>query len=96
MKALAILAAAAIASSASAAEQPWQPSMAAAVDYASHRHGVIAFAVRTPTRHWGWHVTEIFPSASVVKTHAARRLPRPALGAGAPASGRTTARCSRR
>ena len=67
MKILAILAAAAIASSASAAGQPWQPSMAAAVGYASHRHGVIAFAVRTPTRHWGWHATQIFPSASVLK-----------------------------
>jgi hypothetical protein len=41
--------------------------MAAAVSYASHRHGVIAFAVRTPTRHWGWQATRIFPSASVLK-----------------------------
>jgi hypothetical protein len=67
VKVFALLAAAAIASSASAAGQQWQPSMAAAVGYASHRRGVIAFAVRTPTRHWGWHSTEIFPSASVLK-----------------------------
>jgi hypothetical protein len=64
---VALVTAAAIASSASVAGPPWQPSMDAAVSYASHRHGVIAFAVRTPTRHWGWHATQIFPSASVLK-----------------------------
>jgi hypothetical protein len=64
---VALVTAAAIASSASMAGPPWQPSMDAAVSYASHRHGVIAFAVRTPTRHWGWHATQIFPSASVLK-----------------------------
>jgi hypothetical protein len=64
---VALLAAAAIVSSASAAGQPWQPSMHAAVSYASHRRGAIAFAVRTPTRHWNWHATRIFPSASVLK-----------------------------
>ncbi len=67
MRLVALLAAAAIASSASAAANPWQPSMPAAVRYASHRHGVIAFAVCTPTRHWGWHATHIYPSASVLK-----------------------------
>jgi hypothetical protein len=41
--------------------------MGAAIAYASHRHGTIAFAVRTPTRHWGWHATRVFPSASVLK-----------------------------
>ena len=41
--------------------------MSAAVSYASHRHGVIAFAVRTPTRSWGWHATRVFHSASVLK-----------------------------
>jgi hypothetical protein len=41
--------------------------MGAAVAYASHRHGEIAFAVRTPTRSWSWHGAEIFPSASVLK-----------------------------
>jgi hypothetical protein len=63
----ALAAALAVASSASAAAQPWQPSMAAAVAYASHRHGEIAFAVRTPTRSWSWHGTKVFPSASVLK-----------------------------
>jgi hypothetical protein len=67
MKLVAVLAALAVAWSASAAAKPWQPSMAAAIDYASHRHGEIAFAVRTPTRHWGWHATRVFPSASVLK-----------------------------
>ena len=67
MKLVAVVAALAVAASASAAARPWQPSMAAAVSYASHRHGVIAFALRTPTRHWGWHATRIFPSASVLK-----------------------------
>jgi hypothetical protein len=38
-----------------------------AIRYASHRHGTIAFAVRTRTRLWGWHHGETFPSASVVK-----------------------------
>jgi hypothetical protein len=63
----ALAAALAVASSASAAAQPWQPSTAAAVAYASHRHGAIAFAVRTPTRSWSWHGTKVLPSASVLK-----------------------------
>ncbi len=94
MKLVALLAAAAIVSSASAAERPWQPSMSAAVSYASHRHGVIAFAVRTPTRHWGWHATRAFHSASVLKAMllvaylTCRRC-------GRVDSGRATARCSR-
>jgi hypothetical protein len=67
VKLVAVLAALAVALSASASPRPWQPSMAAAVSYASHRHGAIAFAVRTPTRHWGWHATRSFPSASVLK-----------------------------
>lgn len=45
----------------------WQPDLPAAIRYASHRHGVIAFAVRTPTRSWGWHDAETLPSASVLK-----------------------------
>ena len=67
MKALAVLAALTVASTASAAGRQWQPSLGAAASYASHRHGAIAFAVRTPTRHWGWHATRVFPSASVLK-----------------------------
>jgi hypothetical protein len=67
VKLVALLAALAVASSASAAARPWQPSLAAAVTYASHRHGVIAFAVRTPTRNWSWHGSRVFHSASVLK-----------------------------
>jgi hypothetical protein len=47
--------------------QPWTPNVAAAERYAQQRHGTIAFAVRTPTRSWGWHATRTFPSASVLK-----------------------------
>jgi hypothetical protein len=67
LKLAALAAALAVASSASAAARPWQPSMAAAVAYASQRHGEIAFAVRTPSGSWSWHGAEIFPSASVLK-----------------------------
>jgi hypothetical protein len=45
----------------------WQPNVGSAIQYASHRHGVIAFAVRTPGRSWGWHQAETLPSASVLK-----------------------------
>jgi hypothetical protein len=50
-----------------AAGPAWQPAMNEAAQYASRRHGIIAFAVRTPTRSWGWHATRTFPSASVLK-----------------------------
>jgi hypothetical protein len=50
------------------AERPWRPDVAAAKRYAQHRHAdAIAFAVRTPTRTWGWHAYRTFPSASLVK-----------------------------
>jgi hypothetical protein len=52
---------------ATSSPEPWRPSTATAIRYASHRHGVIAFAVRTPTRSWGWHAGRAFPSASVLK-----------------------------
>jgi hypothetical protein len=52
---------------ATSSPEPWRPSMGAAVRYASHRHGVVAFAVRTPTRSWSWRADRIFPSASVLK-----------------------------
>jgi beta-lactamase class A len=45
----------------------WQPHMRAAVQYASHRNGIISFAVRTKARGWGWHAQRTFPSASVLK-----------------------------
>jgi hypothetical protein len=41
--------------------------MRGAIRYASHRHGIIGFAVRTRTRFWGWRATQTFPSASVLK-----------------------------
>jgi len=47
--------------------RPWKPSMGAAIRYASHRDGVIAFAVRTRSSSWGWHSGQTFHSASVVK-----------------------------
>ena len=47
--------------------QPWAPNVAAAERYALHRHGTIAFVVRTPTHTWGWRATRTFPSASVLK-----------------------------
>jgi Beta-lactamase enzyme family len=52
---------------AGSAEQPWRPDVAAAKRYALHRHGLIAFAVRTPTRAWGWHAYRTYPSASLLK-----------------------------
>jgi hypothetical protein len=52
---------------AGAAQQPWRPDLGRAERYAAHRHGTIAFAVRTPTRSWGWHAYRTFPSASLVK-----------------------------
>ena len=63
----AIAALALVTAAAAGSPSPWQPGMQNAIRYASHRHGVIAFAVRTRTRFWGWHYGETFPSASVVK-----------------------------
>jgi hypothetical protein len=40
--------------------------VAAAIAYASHRQGTIAFAVRTQSGAWGWHASRTFPSASVL------------------------------
>jgi len=45
----------------------WKPGMRAAIAYASHRRGEIAFAVRTRSRSWGWRHAVPFRSASVVK-----------------------------
>lgn len=52
---------------AASSARPWRPDLRDAIRYASHRHGVIAFAVRTRTRFWGWHEADTFPSASVLK-----------------------------
>lgn len=50
-----------------ASAQAWTPHLHAAATYARHRHGEIAFAVRTQDRAWGWHARRTFPSASVLK-----------------------------
>jgi beta-lactamase class A len=50
-----------------ASAAPWQPHIGAAARYASHRRGIISFAVRRQSRAWGWHARRIFPSASVLK-----------------------------
>jgi hypothetical protein len=52
---------------AGSSEELWKPDVAAAKRYALHRHGLIAFAVRTPTRAWGWRAYRTFPSASLFK-----------------------------
>jgi hypothetical protein len=68
MRVAAALAAAVVLASPAAARAPtWQPDVAAAIAYASHRHGTIAFAVRTESGVWGWHAARTFPSASVLK-----------------------------
>jgi beta-lactamase class A len=46
---------------------PWRPHVHAAERYAKHRHGVIAFAVRTQSGSYGWRERRTFPSASVLK-----------------------------
>ena len=45
----------------------WKPHVHQAAAYASHRHGIIAFAVRTPGHLWGRGSQRTFPSASVLK-----------------------------
>ena len=68
MRVAAALAAAVVLAAPAAARAPaWQPNVAAAIAYASHRHGTIAFAVRTESGAWGWHASRTFPSASVLK-----------------------------
>ena len=62
-----VLAAVVLATPAIAQAPPWQPDVPAAIAYASHRHGTIAFAVRTESGSWGWHASRTFPSASVLK-----------------------------
>jgi hypothetical protein len=63
---------------------PWQPDLRAAKSYAAHRHGTIAFDVRTAGASYGWHERRTFPSASVLKAmllvaylneHAVRNRP---------------------
>jgi hypothetical protein len=69
--ATALAAAALLATSASAKptspQRSWAPHLGAAVAYATHRRGDIAFAVRTRSCFWGWRQSVSFRSASVVK-----------------------------
>jgi beta-lactamase class A len=53
---------------AAAAPPPgWRPDVAAARRYAVSRPGVVAFAVRTERRFWGFQADRVYPSASVLK-----------------------------
>ncbi len=45
----------------------WTPDMAAGREYAAGRAGSVSFAVRTPTRAYGWHRDRPARGASVVK-----------------------------
>jgi hypothetical protein len=55
-------------SAAAGATLRWRPHTRTAIAYASHRRGIISFAVRTGDgRRWGWHAGRAFPSASVLK-----------------------------
>jgi beta-lactamase class A len=45
----------------------WRPGVAAARRYAVARPGVVAFAVRTEARFWGFRADRVYPSASVLK-----------------------------
>src|SRR5947209_2807626 len=54
---------------AAAAHRPrvWTPHVRAAIRYAEHRGGVIAFEICTRRRCAGWHADHTFPSASLLK-----------------------------
>lgn len=45
----------------------WHPHILRAKAYARSRGGLVAFAVRTPTRSWGYRSQVVIPSASVIK-----------------------------
>ena len=45
----------------------WRPHIRQAAEYAKHRHGVIAFSVKTAEGQWGRRHRRTFPSASVLK-----------------------------
>ena len=57
-----------VAAPAAAAPPPdWRPGFAAARSYAAGRSGEVSFALRTERRHWSFHGTTAYRSASVVK-----------------------------
>jgi hypothetical protein len=48
--------------------KPWAPQVGKTIAYARHRRArSIAFAVVTPSHFWGWHATQTFFSASLLK-----------------------------
>jgi beta-lactamase class A len=51
----------------SPAASAWAPHVHDAAVYAKHRHGTVAFAVRTPAGAYGFRARRTFPSASVLK-----------------------------
>jgi beta-lactamase class A len=67
---LTLVALTATAATAAAAAEPWKPDMKTATKYARHRHGIIAFAVRTESHSWAYRGTRTVPCASVFKAMA--------------------------
>jgi beta-lactamase class A len=57
----------AAAATASSPPPDWRPDISAARRYAVSRPGVVAFAVRTEARFWGFREDRVYPSASVLK-----------------------------
>jgi hypothetical protein len=47
--------------------RPWRPDVRSALAYLRHRHGDVAFAVRTPGRFWAHRPYRTMDSASVIK-----------------------------
>src|SRR5437763_9850247 len=64
---LVLLVLSATAAAAAGAPRPWRPDMRAALRYVHHRHGNIAFAVRTDRHLWAYHGGRTQPCASVFK-----------------------------
>jgi beta-lactamase class A len=60
-------AAALLASGQAAQAAPWKPDVKHAIRYASQRHGIISFAVKTDRKQYNWHAKRTVPSASVLK-----------------------------
>jgi hypothetical protein len=50
--------------------KPWEPAYRSALNYAKHRRGIIAFALRTPTQRWVYRQKRTMPAASTFKTLA--------------------------
>jgi len=63
----AVAATALLATTQAAQAAPWAPHMKSAISWASKRHGVISFAVKTDRKQYNWHAKRTVPSASVLK-----------------------------